>query len=398
MHKPLKMSASSQSFSPTRAIAQLCVLSDLDGTLLPRPYGLPPVTPPLSDGPAYAALVRLLDLGALVVGVTGSGFASHSRRFFRELPLEHRKAGRVLMAVETGSKLYRGSPVDGEPVLDETYAAHFNRKISPLSEACIGQLVEIGRAGLARFHHELKADTTHALIDPASDPLAFLCRLENSDYLDCAPLSTDVNKVPRIEVREDGGAVVFVGVPARLGAGYFSIPDDLSREVDGKPTGRMCFDCIPQGLSKALVLDYLIEGGEVVPGRAVALGDQPAGNDEGLTRMHPSSAAVDGASASASAASSIPFLSVSERESMVPAHLRPWHVTRHGGNAAASGAVLGVIADAEAAAQAAGAGGACLDLEATRELVRLANEPPAEEAQLAPCLPKRGSEESLAPA
>ena len=83
---------------------------------------------------------------------------------------------------------------------------------------------------------------------------------------------------------------------------------------------------------------------------------------------------------------------------MVPAHLRPWHVTRHGGNAAASGAVLGVIADAEAAAQAAGAGGACLDLEATRELVRLANEPPAEEAQLAPCLPKRGSEESLAPA
>ena len=228
--------------------APLCVLSDLDGTLLPRPYGLPPVTPPLSAGPAYDPLVRLLDQGAVVVGVTGSGFKSHSKRFFRELPIEHRKSGRVMLAVETGTRLYRGSPIDGEPIEDERYAAFLKRKISPFGDATIAQLIEIGRAGLARFHHDLKADTHGSLVDPSSDPLAFLCSLDNADYLDCAPLSTDVNLVPRIEVRADGGAVVFVGVPSRLGANYFAIPDVLARHVDGKPTGRMCFDCTPRGL------------------------------------------------------------------------------------------------------------------------------------------------------
>ena len=72
------------------------VFSDLDGTLLPRPSGSPPVSQPLSAGPAFDALVRLLDLGAVVIGVTGSGFASHSKRFFRELPLEARKADELL--------------------------------------------------------------------------------------------------------------------------------------------------------------------------------------------------------------------------------------------------------------------------------------------------------------
>ena len=138
---------------------------------------------------------------------------------------------------------------------------------------------------------------------------------------------------------------------------------------------------------------------QVVPGRAVALGDQPAGNDEGLTRLHPGTTpaaatttptAAQVAAATAAAAvvtAAIPFVSVSEREAMVPIHLRPWHVTRHGGNMAASAAVLSVIADAEAAAQAAGAC-APLDLEAARAYVALANEGGS--------LPKRGSEESLA--
>ena len=137
--------------NPSNMARPLVVVSDLDGTLLPRPYGLPPVTPPLSDGPAFAPLVRLLELGAIIVGVTGSGFASHSRRFFRELPLEARKAGRVLLAVETGRRLYRGSPTDGEPIEDEAFTKYFDSLVPPLSDATVTSLIAAGRAGLAFF-------------------------------------------------------------------------------------------------------------------------------------------------------------------------------------------------------------------------------------------------------
>ena len=128
-------------------------------------------------------------------------------------------------------------------------------------------------------------------------------------------------------------------------------------------------------------------------GRAVALGDQPAGNDEGLTRWHPPAAdgceAAGGGGAASAQTRAIPFLSVSEREEMVPSALRPWHVSAGGGNAAASGAVLNLLAEAEAAAQAQREGGGVdLDLGAARELVRRAN--------LEASLPRNGSEEALA--
>lgn len=392
----------------------LAIVSDLDGTLLPRPYGLPPVTPPLGAGPAFAPLCRLLELGAIVVGVTGSGFASHSKRFFRELPLEARKAGRVVLAVETGRRLYRGSPTDGEPVEDAAYTALFESRIPPFSDATVAELVDVGRGGLARFFRELRADAAHALVDPQTDPLGFLVAKaqSNAAYSDEAPLSTDVDLVPRIEVREGNSAVVFVGVPSRLGASYYRVPPSLAALVDGKPTGRMCFDCIPQGLSKTLVLDYLIARREVVPGRAVCFGDQPAGNDEGLTAWHkgddeladeppltpPQEAPAEAAAAApgAEAPLVIPFVSVSERVGMVPERLRPWHATRHGGNAAASGAVLDALADAEAAAQAAGEDGFCVSLASARALVSLVNEGGDAERPVAATLPSRGSEEALA--
>jgi hypothetical protein len=71
-----------------------------------------------------------------------------------------------------------------------------------------------------------------------------LCRCQGADARE-APITTDVHRVPRIEIRAGGAAVVFVGVPSRLGARYFDVPDALQHLVDGKPTGRMCFDCAP---------------------------------------------------------------------------------------------------------------------------------------------------------
>jgi len=88
--------------------ARLSILADLDGTLLPRPYGTPPVHPPLSDGPCLAPLVRLLKLGATVIGITGSRLATHQERFVESIPLELRS--NVMLAVETGRVLYRAAP------------------------------------------------------------------------------------------------------------------------------------------------------------------------------------------------------------------------------------------------------------------------------------------------
>jgi len=88
------------------------VISDLDGTLLPRPRKETGVVihPTLSQGAAFAPLVALLNQGAAIIGVTGG-----------RLPLSARKEGRVLLFCETGMVLYRGDTLTGEPVEDETY-------------------------------------------------------------------------------------------------------------------------------------------------------------------------------------------------------------------------------------------------------------------------------------
>ena len=134
--------------------------------------------------------------------------------------------------------------------------------------------------------------------------------------------------MPRIEVRDGNSAVVFVGVPSSINH-HFSVDPRVADVVDGRPTGRACFDCVPKGLDKSLVVEHLIETGVVVGGssrplppssgdlggargdggRALALGDQPLGNDEGLTRWH--RGGEGGGGAGAGEVVDIPFVSVS---------------------------------------------------------------------------------------
>lgn len=180
-----------------------------------------------------------------------------------------------------------------------------------------------------------------------------------------APVSCDTSQCPRIEVREGNGAVVFVGVPSTLGGNYFAVPDSIIHIVDGKPTGRSCFDCVPQGMSKAIVTKHLLSTGEVVAGQSLAIGDQPAGNDEGLTRWH---------TAAAKGEAAIPFVSVSERDRVVPDFLSSCHVTRIS-NADASGKVLDALADQ--LQQVAGADGVLqMSVEAASALVCQVNKDP----------------------
>ena len=443
----------------------ITILADLDGTLLPRPYNVqqdgstetetatatetttnnsssneqpdntctstcnaPPcsssrpthahaharamprvVHPNLSEGPAYGPLVRLLDLGATVVGITGSRLSTHRRRFFDELPVRHRRDGRVLLAVQTGARLHGGHPDDGRAVRDAAFDAHLlsvsggtaSTSTSTrfrLDDATVHELVGVGRRGLVRFYADLADDPT--LVD-GEGPLGYLldiaARLKvpkagkkttapKDGSIDIGivhdmhiPITDNVHDVPRIEVRENNSAVVFVGVPSSLGNAYFAVPDHLRSAVDGRPTGRSCYDCVPAGMDKSHVVRYLLGTNVVRWGRTVAIGDQPAGNDAGLTLWHGGgsrapvednvgSACSDGSSSSSDNSSSssvdeekkgeeetterqshaacidIPFISVSECPTMVPRRLKDCHVSEIT-NAEGSAKVLMELAD-----------------------------------------------------
>jgi len=159
-------------------------------------------------------------------------------------------------------------------------------------------------------------------------PLAYLLECDAEEV----PVTQDNRRCPRIEVRDGNSAVVFVGVPSGLNANYFAVPEALKALVDGRPTGRACFDCVPHGLDKSLVVAHLLETGVAVAGRTVACGDQPGGNDDGLTRWH------------RHPEQDVPFISVSEHRSMVPEHLRECHLTA-ASNAEGSALVLSALAD-----------------------------------------------------
>lgn len=322
-HSHLVLEESEPQFAPTSHFA---VLTDLDGTALPRPYGSPAIHPPVQDGPVFAPLVRLLEGGATIIGVTGSAISSHQSRFFDPLPLEARRSGRVLLAVETGRRLFVGSSKTGEPIEDLHFAAELAEKVPLFTATIVDQLVACGRAGIRKFLVDLRKNP--ALIADDS-PLVFMRdRITMADALDDAiPINPADGFCPRIEIRP-GGAVVFVGVPSTLGASYFHISDELQGAVDGRPTGRMCFDCVPRGLDKSLVVAYLLQREVMKRNRGMALGDQPSGNDEGLTRWHEGG---------------IPFVAVAERAAMVPDNLRTTHVTALS-NEHASAAVLDSLA------------------------------------------------------
>lgn len=317
----------------TGATPPFVVVTDLDGTVLLRPPAGQPAdtgTPPLSEGPAYAALVRLLEHGCIVVAATGSKLDSHRRLFWDALPLEHRRAGRVLMAVETARQLYRGSPVDGSPVEDEAFEAYSRAIAPPFAPAVVEQLCGAGCAGLKAFWADAEGARAAALT-AADSPHAEFVRKYAGSADARAPLVTDDRAhYPRVEIRQS--MVVFCGMPVAFSREYHRLPPQLDGVVDGRPAGRYCFDCVPVGWSKGLLVDYLTtQTHELVPGHAIALGDQPAGNDEGLTRRH---------------LSGLPFVSVGEGSAaaLPPAHLAACHVTRLSG-AAASAAVLEVLAD-----------------------------------------------------
>ena len=372
----------------------ITILADLDGTLLPRPYNdqedkdsstettpaettnddisprsqpMPKVVHPnLSEGPAYEPLVRLLDLGATVVGITGSQLSTHRRRFFDELPLHHRRDGRVMLAVQTGSQLYVGHGDDGRPIRDVEFDSHLSESISTqLDNDTVNELVDIGRRGLAQFYTDLVNEPT--IVD-RDGPLGYLVDVarklmaekttkgENIIGGHQIPITDGVHDVPRIEVRENNSAVVFVGVPSSLGRNYFDVPQHLRSMVDGKPTGRSCYDCVPAGMDKSHVVRYLIRTNVIRHGRTVALGDQPAGNDAGLTLWHGSDAPmIDGAASDekkceeemegqSHTACTIPFISVSECHTMVPHRLNDCHVSRVT-NAEGSAKVLAELAE-----------------------------------------------------
>ena len=51
--------------------------------------------------------------------------------------------------------------------------------------------------------------------------------------------------------------VVFCGMPVAFSREYHRLPPQLEGAVDGRPAGRYCFDCVPVGWSKGLLVDYL---------------------------------------------------------------------------------------------------------------------------------------------
>ena len=58
----------------------------------------------------------------------------------------------MLLAVETGRRLFRGSPEDGAPVEDSAFKSYMATRISPLEPNVIDRLIEVGRRGLYRFY------------------------------------------------------------------------------------------------------------------------------------------------------------------------------------------------------------------------------------------------------
>ena len=108
----------------------------------------------------------------------------------------------------------------------------------------VDSLVTAGRAALVRFYDDLSQQLERRegpLLDviPADGPLAFLRSLPGTADALHPPISDDHERVPRIEVRGDNAAVVWVGIPAQIAGNYHNVPEHLIARVDGKPTGRM---------------------------------------------------------------------------------------------------------------------------------------------------------------
>jgi len=288
------------------------IISDLDGTLLPKPHkeAGTVVHPSLRQGAAFSPLVALLNQGAAVIGVTGGRLSVQKERFWDDLPLSARKEGRVLLFCETGMVLYRGDPSTGEPVEDEAYGPFPGNEKRYLARSTVDGLVAGIRAGLRAWFTDL--ESAPGLLDEGHFLHALAARWSKED----APLTHDNSQTPRIELRGSAPdklvGMVIAGVPVAFGEKYFgTVMRTYAQEITGTPAGRLCYDCVVPGLSKHLVLNYLLRTGSVARHTTCCIGDSPSGNDEGLTQYH-----SDG----------IPFISVCSSLSKVPEHLRPCHV------------------------------------------------------------------------
>ena len=116
------------------------------------------------------------------------------------------------------------------------------------------------------------------------------------------------------------------GVPVQYGSQYLG-DAIVQGELEGQPTGRLCFDYVVPGLNKRLVLDWMLREGtlQLTDGVAVAFGDSPAGNDSGLAFYHETG---------------IPFVSVCEHARKVPPRLLDCHV---GANELGAGAAISLL-------------------------------------------------------
>jgi hypothetical protein len=308
-------------------VANLTIISDLDGTLLPGPKKVNNILvhPKLGDGAVYAPLINLLEKGASIVGVTGSRITMHKPRFWDELPLNARIEGRVLLFCETGMVLYR-SDNKGNPVEDESYGPFPGNTKRFLRQQTIDSIVAAARAGLKQWFTDLKENPS--LLDEKHWLHGKCERWCKED----APVTNDPDMTPRIELRGPSDTqvvgVMIAGIPIQYGDKYLASNfKPFSDEISGQPTGRLCYDCVVPGLSKHLVLKYLLRTGALARGSAIALADSPHGNDVGLTEYH-----TDG----------MPFVSVCDKIKKVPKHLLDCHV---GGNEIGSGAFLQQLVD-----------------------------------------------------
>eukprot|EP00615_Pteridomonas_danica_P015879 CAMPEP_0114392556 /NCGR_PEP_ID=MMETSP0102-20121206/10886_1 /TAXON_ID=38822 ORGANISM="Pteridomonas danica, Strain PT" /NCGR_SAMPLE_ID=MMETSP0102 /ASSEMBLY_ACC=CAM_ASM_000212 /LENGTH=441 /DNA_ID=CAMNT_0001551793 /DNA_START=562 /DNA_END=1887 /DNA_ORIENTATION=+ len=305
----------------------ITVITDLDGTLLPPPHKKDGVLlhPKLSDGDAHEHLTQLVKNGGAVVGVTGGKLGLQQERFWDELPLNARIEGRVLLFCETGMVLYR-SDQDGNPVEDESYGPFPGNTKRFLRQQTIDSIVAAARAGLKQWFTDLKANPS--LLDEKHWLHAKCDKWSVED----APVTNDPDMTPRIELRGPSEhqvvGVMIAGIPIQYGDKYLASNfKPFSDEISGQPTGRLCYDCVVPGLSKHLVLKYLLRTGALARGSAIALADSPHGNDVGLTEYH-----TDG----------MPFVSVCDKIKKVPKHLLDCHV---GGNEVGSGAFLQQLVD-----------------------------------------------------
>jgi len=241
------------------------------------------------------------------VAVTGSSLSTHKERFWNDLPMHLRADRRVLFSVETGSALYHQDN-EGNLVEDSEYARTVFPQGCRLTDEQVDALVKLGQEVLHEYFSELKAQ-------PSLLRNELLSHLHAAaQQLPCTvPVTTDVQVVPRVEVRGNGKSVVYVGIPSSDSARYVQHRLQLlGFDMEAKPAGRLCYDILPAGVSKHLVLDWVLQQ-EASPSsvsgsgrcRAVAVGDRPAGNDVGLTRHE-----------------AVPFVSVCEAPDTVPPILR----------------------------------------------------------------------------